>query len=500
MSEELFLAIDVGTGSVRSALLDTKGKILAIVSREHEQIVPQFGWAEQRPEDWWNGVASATRDVLGQVPDAARRVSAVAACGQMHGTVLVGDRGELVRETAPLWNDKRTIDYVTAFEAAHAPESYLEDCANPPTPAWPGFKLQWLRDHDQAAYRQAAAVLMPKDYVNLRLTGEIAMDRNDGGASFLMDPRTGQWSEKMVQLLGLDAGKLAPLRNPVEVLGSVGASAALETGLREGTPVLVGGADYPVALLGSGVCRPGIGSEVMGTSAIITAIARKPLLDPSVCNVGTVDGNWGAFMLLESGGDAMRWARRAFHEKQFSYEDIVAKAAEAPAGSDRLFFMPYLAGERLGDHRNARAQYFGIGAGHGLAHMHRAVLEGVAFAVKRHINILDRISGSPLQRVIASGGGAKTKLWMKIKASVYDIPILVPREPECGLVGCAIMAATATGRFSSVEQAADAYVSYDEEITPDPRWADVYRPMQGFFEKLYLHSQSLYNDLDRLPQ
>lgn len=500
MHQDLFLAIDVGTGSVRAALIDTKGKILGVCSREHEQIVPQFGWSEQRPQDWWQGVASAIRDVLDKVSGARTRIAAVAACGQMHGTVLVGDGGELVRDTVPLWNDKRTVDYVAAFEAAHAPASYLADCANPPTPAWPGFKLQWLRDNDPVAYSRTAAVFMPKDYINLRLTGEIAMDRNDGGASFLMDPRTGEWSQKMIALLDLDGSKLAPLRNPVEILGHVTAEAAVQTNLPEGTPVLVGGADYPVALLGSGVCRPGIGSEVMGTSAIITAIARQPLLDPSVCNVGTVEGNWGAFMLLESGGDAMRWARRAFHEKQFSYEEIVAKAGEAPAGSERLFFMPYLTGERLGDHRNARAQFFGIGAAHGLAHMHRAVLEGVAFAVKRHINILDRISGAPLQRIIASGGGAKTRLWMKIKASVYDLPILVPAEPECGLVGCAIMAATATGHFRTVEEAADAFVSYDEEIAPDPRWAEIYRPMQSFFEKLYEHSQSLYDDLDRLPQ
>lgn len=500
MSLDLFLAIDVGTGSVRAALVDAKGKILSIRAREHEQIVPQFGWSEQRPADWWTGVAAAIRDVLDTVPDARSRIVAVAACGQMHGTVLVDGNGELVRETAPLWNDKRTVDYVTAFEAAHAPDSYLADCANPPTPAWPGFKLQWLRDNDPQAYSRTAAVLMSKDYINLKLTGEIAMDRGDGGASFLMDPRTGEWSDKMIGLLGLNRDKLAPLRNPVEILGAVTAKAAQETGLREGTPVLVGGADYPVALLGSGVCRPGVGSEVMGTSAIITAIAAKPLLDPAVCNVGTVEGNWGAFMLLESGGDAMRWARRAFHDKQFSYEDIVAKAAEAPAGSDRLFFMPYLVGERLGEHRNARAQYFGIGAAHGLSHMHRAVLEGVAFATKRHINILDRISGAPLERVIASGGGAKTKLWMKIKASVYGIPILVPSEAECGLVGCAIMAASATGRFNSIEQAADTYVSYSEEITPDPQWVESYRPMQAFFEKLYIHSQSLYDDLDRLPQ
>lgn len=500
MAEDLFLVIDVGTGSVRAALIDLQGKIMTVASREHEQIVQRFGWSEQRPLDWWQGVVAAVREVVGHIPNAASRIAMVAACGQMHGTVLVDDDANLVRETAPLWNDKRTVDHVMAFEAAFAPDCYLADSANPPTPAWPGFKLQWLRDNDPAAYGRTTAVLMPKDYINLRLTGEIAMDRTDGGASFLMDPRTREWSPAMVDRLGLDRRKLAPLRDPLDILGEITAQAARETGLRQGTPVLVGAADYPAALLGSGVCRPGVGSEVMGTSAIVTAIADQPLLHSSVCNVGTVDGRWGAFMLLESGGDAMRWARRAFHERQFSYEDIVAKAAEAPAGSERLFFMPYLTGERLGDHRNARGQYFGIGAAHGLAHMHRAVLEGVAFGVKRHINILDRISGAPLERVIASGGGAKTALWMKIKASVYNIPILVPREPECGLIGCAIMAATASGRFSTVEAGADAYVSYGDEIAPDPRWAEIYAPMQAFFDRLYHHSQILYDELDRLPQ
>jgi xylulokinase len=500
LAGKLSLAIDVGTGSVRSALVDSRGKILVIAAREHEQIVPQFGWSEQRPGDWWQGVVATIREVLDKIPHARSNIDTIAACGQMHGTVLVDDAGKLVRDTAPLWNDKRTVGDVAAFEKLHRSESYLADSANPATPAWPGFKLQWLRDIDPDAYQRTAAVLMPKDYINLRLTGEIAMDRTDGGASFLMDPRTGEWSATMIGLLGLDRAKLAILRNPVEILGHVTAKAAIETGLREGTPVLVGAGDYPAALLGSGVCRPGIGSEVMGTSAIITAVADQPLLDAAVCNVGTVEGNWGAFMLLESGGDAMRWARRAFHEKQLSYSDIVARAEKAPPGSDRLFFVPYLAGERLGEHRNARAQYFGIGASHGLAHMHRAILEGVAFAVKRHINVLDAISGVPLERIIASGGGVKTKLWMRIKASVYNIPILVPAEAECGIIGCSIMAATATGRFANLEAAVDAHVSYVDEIEPDPHWSDIYKPMQIFFEKLYRHSQALYDDLDRLPR
>ena len=388
MPRDLTLSVDVGTGSVRAALVDGAGEILHIASREHDQIVPAFGWAEQRPEDWWNGVVHAIRATLAAVEGARDRIAAICACGQMHGTVLVDGAGNPTRDSVPLWNDKRTVDLVAAFERDNAPQSYLAESGNPPTPAWPGFKLAWLRDHDPAAYRAADAVIMPKDFINLRLTGEIAMDSGDASCSFLMNPASRAWSRSMIERLGIERALLPPIREPLEILGTVTAEAARETGLAEGTPVLVGGADYPVALLGSGATRPGIASDVTGTSCILTLIAEAPLLDPEICNVATVEGHWGPFVLLETGGDAMRWARRAFHENALGYEEIVARAAETPAGSDGLFFVPYLTGERLGAHRNARAQFFGIGAGHGLPHLHRAVMEGVAFAAARHLRIM----------------------------------------------------------------------------------------------------------------
>lgn len=500
MASPLILAIDVGTGSARAALVGADGTIVGIAAREHEQIVPQFGWAEQRPEDWWAGVVASIRTLLQQHPDAAARIAAVCACGQMHGTVLVDADGRLTRDTAPLWNDKRSLDIVRSFEAAHAPDSYLGDSGNPPTPAWPGFKLVWLRDNDPAAYASARYVIMPKDYINLRLTGEIAMDSGDASCSFLMDPAKRQWSEKMLALLGLDGGKLPPIREPLEVLGRVTAEAALATGLLAGTPVLVGGADYPAALLGSGTCRPGLVSDVTGTSCILTLIARAPLLDAEISNVATIEGNWGPFVLLESGGDAMRWARRAFHEKSLSYEEITAKAAAAPAGSDGLFFLPFLMGERLGAFRNARAQFFGLGAGHGLEHLHRAVLEGVALAGARHLHIMQQASGQKIERVIASGGGAKAGLWLKIKASIYGVPIVVPKEPECGVIGCAAMGFTALGHFSTLQHAVDALVRYTDEVKPDAAWAETYARMQPVFNRIYSNSQPLYADLDRLLQ
>lgn len=496
MAQDYYLCIDIGTGSVRAALVGLDGRIRFIAAYEHEQIVPRHGWSEQRPADWWTGTATVVRQAMDKLGELGGRIAMVAADGQMHGTVLLGDDGKPTRETAPLWNDKRTLDYVRDFEAKHPPQDYLQHSANPPTPAWPGFKLQWLRDNDAEAYARATAVLMPKDYINFRLTGQRAQDPTETGSSFLMDPGSRDWSPEMGRLLGVDIAKLPPIRPSTDILGKVTAEAARETGLAEGTPVICGGGDYPLSLLGSGVCRPGLGSDVTGTSCIITLIADKPLIDAEISNVGTAEGGWGAFVLLETGGDAMRWIRRALHAEKIPYPEIDRIAGEAPAGSDGLFFLPYLTGERFGAHRNARAQYFGLSAGHAAPHLHRAVLEGVAFAAGRHMRIMEKAAGVTLERIVASSGGAKSDLWLQIKASAWNLPLLVPEELECSTVGCAILAATANGQFSSVQQAAEAFVRYDREVQPNPQWVERYAAMQPFFDRLYRHSQSLYDDLD----
>ncbi|WP_118182503.1 xylulokinase [Paraburkholderia phosphatilytica] len=495
--ETSYLAIDVGTGSVRAALVDARGAIRGIAAREHEQIVPRYGWSEQRPADWWSGAAHAIREVLDSVPGAAANIAAICACGQMHGTVLIDADGQLTREAAPLWNDKRTLAHVDAFRAKHPPDAYLAHTANPATPAWPGFKLQWIKEHEPQAYERAATVFMPKDYVNFRLTGERACDWSDASTSFLMDPATRTWSQTMLDEMLLDGRKLAPIRAPLDVLGSVTKQAAAETGLLEGTPVLVGGADYPVSVLGSGVYAPGLASDITGTSSIITVIADTPMLHPEVSNLATCEGLWGRFMLLDSGGDAMRWARRAFHENTLSYDEVAQKAASAPVGAEGLFFLPYLTGERLGEHSNSRAQFFGITARHGLGHLHRAVLEGVAFGVRRHIGLIES-TGARMERLVAASGGAKASLWLEIKASMYRTPILVPKEVECGVIGCAILAATSHGQFARLGDAVDAFVHFEREIAPDPRASDVYDRMMPIFERLYTHSQRFYDDLDRL--
>ncbi|KPP86314.1 MAG: xylulokinase [Rhodobacteraceae bacterium HLUCCA08] len=497
MTRDLFLAIDVGTGSCRAALVDAAGRIHAIAHHEHDQIVPRHGWSEQRPAAWWDGTVASLRAVLERVPDATRRVAAICACGQMHGAVLVDADGRLTRETAPLWNDKRSVDQVAAFAATGAAPEALALTANAPAPAWPAFKLAWLIAHDPGAVARAAHLLMPKDWINLNLTGQVAQDRTEASLSFLMDWRRRDWSDRMLELTGLPRRLLPDLRDPSEILGAVTPAAAAQTGLPKGLPVLVGGGDYPMALLGSGALAPGTGSDVTGTSTILTLIRDAPVMAGGVSNVLSAAGAWGSFTLLDAGGDAVRWARRAFHDNALSYAEVDAAAAQSVPGANTLFFLPYLAGERFGAQPNSRAQFFGLTAAHGLPDLHRAVLEGVAFSVRQELDRLQGGHGRP-ERIIAASGGAKSALWLSIKAAMYRTPYRVAEEPESGVIGAGILMAVATGAAPDLATATARMVRLGPEITPDPVAADRYDAMMPVFSDLYRAAQAFYDRLDRL--
>jgi xylulokinase len=497
MNKDLLLAIDVGTGSVRAALITLTGETAAFSAREHDQIVPQFGWSEQRPASWWDGAVATVRTVLGKVDQGQHRVAAVAACGQMHGTVLIDDAGRLVLDRVPLWNDKRTREIVDEFQRTHDTDSMLRIVGNPPTVAFAAFKLMWIKRHEPKAYAAARTLLMPKDYINFRLTGKRAIDFPEASCNYLLDIRHRTWSEEIVRLTGLELGMLPPLKNASDVLGTVTKEAERETGLLEGTPVVVGAGDYPVTLLGSGVTQVGMGSDVTGTSTLITLMTEEPVLDSAITNVQGVAGGWGAFTILDAGGDAMRWARRAFHDNQYSYQRIVELAGEAPAGADRLIFLPYLNGERLAKQGNSRAQFVGLTSGHNAGHLHRAVMEGVAFASRRNIEIM-KSRGNQLDRLVAAGGGAKTRLWLEIKASIYGCPILTPSDPECGVLGCAMLAGVGAGIFDSIDDAVRRLVRYDVEILPDPSWSDRYQRMAAFFNRVYTQSESYWDEMEKL--
>jgi xylulokinase len=496
MKKDLLLAFDIGTGSVRAALVAQTGKILAFAAKELDQVIPQFGWSQQNPRIWWEGLVFSIRSVLERVAHSADRVAAVAGCGQMHGAVLIDGAGELVLEEVPLWNDKRTRQLVDRFVQERDTEALLPIVANPPTVAWPAFKLAWIKQNQPKAYDAARTVLMPKDYINFKLTGERRIDLCEASCSYMFDIDGRRWSEKVLGLLGLDPGKLPPVSPATELLGLVTKEAAQITGLRAGTPVAVGAGDFPVALLGSGVISPGLGCDITGTSTVITILAERPATEPGISSVQAIAGGWALFTILDTSGDAVRWARRAFnHQDTYSYDQIVSLAAEVPPGSDRLLFLPYLNGERLAQKPNSRAQFFGLNSRHSAAHLYRAVLEGVAFASKRNIDLM-KSGGYRLDRMVTAAGGARTRLWLEIKASIYDCPILVPGEPECGVLGCAMLAGVAIGLFSDLESIGSQLVRYESEITPNPAWSDRYKKMQSLFNDLYRSSEKFWDRLE----
>jgi xylulokinase len=338
----------------------------------------------------------------------------------------------------------------------------------------------WLARHNPAVLARATTLLMPKDYINLRLTGLRAMDWSEAGSSFLSNPATDSWSPEAAERLGLDRALLPPLVPAEAILGQITSHAASETGLPAGLPVLCGTGDYPCALLGSGVTRPGQVSDITGTSFLLTNLTEEPLLRPQIMNIAMTPCHWGAFAVVDAAGDAIRWASRALDRGQRDYAAMSAEAATVPAGAGGLIFLPYLTGERLGRGETSRAAFLGLTAAHTPAHLHRAVMEGVVLAMQgAYLPIRERL-GAPSQ-IIAAAGGARSDLWLQIKANVFDAPVIPTVEPESGLIGCACLGFGATGHFSTPVDASSALVRHREAILPNPAEVATYADLSARF-------------------
>jgi xylulokinase len=473
------LALDLGTGSARAALVDAAGRIRDLVSRPLTTHHPRHGWVEQEPAEWWTALSSAIAELVSR--NSERGLAGVCGCGHMHAPVLIDDTDRPTRPTAMLWNDKRATGTADALNARLAATGGHARFANPATSAWPGVKLAWLAEHDPGALEGVRALLMPKDYINFRLCGETAMDWTEAGSSFLMDPASRDWSTEQAAILDVDPAILAPLVSPWTQIGAIHGAAAKATGLPVGLPVFAGGGDYPIAIAGSGAIAPGAISDITGTSYLLTAIGDAPVIDPAVMNVMTVDGSWGAFAVVDAAGDAIRWARRMVADETTSFETLSRMAADVPPGAEGLIFLPYLTGERLGDGATSRASFVGLSAHHGPAHVMRAVMEGVALAM-RHASGPIWTGRDLTGPIIAAAGGRRSDLWLQIKASVFDLPIRPSAEPESGLMGCAAIAQSGLGHYADVTGAITAMTGFTEDVYPNASLRSVYDDLLPVFE------------------
>jgi len=461
------VGLDVGTTAVKALAVSDAGDVLARVEREYPLSAPRPGWSEQDPEDWVRAAESALAEL-------GTGAEGIGLSGQMHGLVCL-DAGGSVLRPAILWNDQRTAAQCAEIEERVGLERLIELTGNRALPGFTAPKLLWVREHEPDVYARIAHVLLPKDYVRLRLTGEYAMDVADASGTLLLDVGARRWSREVVDALELDAGWLPPLLESPQVAGSTAS----------GIPVAAGAGDQAAGALGVGVDRPGPLSVVLGTSGVVFAALPAFAHDATgsahaFCHA--VPGGWHAMGVMLSAAGSLAWLRDVLG---VPYDDLLAEAAQWPAGVEGALFAPYLSGERTPHpDPDVRAAFTGLSLRHDRGALVRAVLEGVAYGLRDSLELLRSMDVvAEVGRI--SGGGARSPLWTQIVASVLGVPLERTAVEEGAAYGAALLGGVAAGMFADVHEAVASCVHVRETVDPLPDWVDAYAEGYERFRDLY---------------
>ena len=492
---QYLLGIDIGTSGSKALLIDERGSLVASATFDYPMFTPRPLWAEQNPQDWWVATVSAIRKVLQDGGIKGEQVVGVGLTGQMHGLVLLDENGEVLRPCI-MWNDQRTGPQCAQLTDKIGEKTLLQWIANPVLPGFTAPKIVWVRENEPEVYARTAHVLLPKDYVRYRLTGEYATEVSDASGTALLDVRNRRWSIEMMGALEIPMEWLpACFESPV-LSTQISAWAAEETGLRAGTPVVGGGGDQAAQAVGSGVVRQGITSVTLGTSGVVFAALEGFLLEPegrlhAFCHA--VPGQWHQMGVMLSAAGSLRWFRDALGQEEIAqaessgadvYDILTQEADRAPAGSEGLVFLPYLSGERTPyADPDARGVFFGLTLRHGKEHMVRSVLEGVTYGLRDSLELM-RAMGLEITQVRASGGGARSALWRQILADVFDVEIVLTNVTEGAAFGAALLAGVGTGLYRDVAEACDTVIKLTDRVEPGPNRA-VYADYYPIYRELY---------------
>ena len=486
------LGIDVGTGGSRAVLIKESGDILATETVEHLPFAsPQTGWAEQDPADWWHASAAAIRGVLSATGIRPEEITGIGLSGQMHGSVLL-DQQDRVLRPALIWCDQRTERQCQNITSEIGASRLIELTCNPALTGFTLPKMLWVRDVEPRIWDRVRTILLPKDYVRFKLSGDKATDVADASGTLLLDVTRRKWSSEMLAYAGIDESVLPRVFESQEVTGQVSAAAASETGLKPGTPIVAGAGDQAAGAVGVGIVRPGSVSATIGTSGVVFAASNSPALDPkgrvhTFCHA--VPARWHVMGVTQGAGLSLRWFRDQFgtvgSRNLDAYEQLSAEAAGVPVGSDGLMWAPYLMGERTPHlDPNARAALVGLTAQHTRAHFVRAILEGVAFSLRDSFEIFKEMK-VPIDKVRVAGGGARSALWRQIQADIYKHDVETVQAEEGAAYGVALLAGVAGGVWPSVDDACDAVVKVRARVSPDDQ-------AMKLLDRQYVRYRSLY--------
>ncbi len=482
-----FLGIDVSTTGAKALLVDEQGQVVSSATTPLSLSTPQPLWSEQDPQEWWQGTANSIRQALAQAGATGEQVRAVGLTGQMHGLVLMDVQGRVLRP-AILWNDQRTAAECEEITQKLGFERLLHITGNKALTGFTAPKILWVRNHEPHIYAQAAHVLLPKDYVRYCLTGDYAVDKADGSGMILFDLQQRDFSQEVLDCLEIPREWMPRSYEGPEVTGVVTAAGAAETGLKPGTPVVAGGGDQAAQAVGVGAVTSGIVALTLGTSGVVFATTPGPFVEPggrlhAFCH--SVPGAWHFMGVMLSAAGSLQWYRDTL-APGVSFDDLLAPAAGIPAGSEGLFFLPYLTGERT-PHPDplARAGFIGLTVRHNQAHMTRAVLEGVAFGLRDSMELIRSAGLGAIDQVRVSGGGAKSPLWRQILANVMNAELVTVNTTEGAAFGAALLAGVGSGAWASVPEACQATIHTTASTAPQPAEVAVYQNAYPLYQGLY---------------
>lgn len=506
----VFLGIDIGTSGTKTLAMQEDGSILASATFEYPLSNPKPGWSEQDPSDWWDASVKSVRLVMKAGRLKASDIAGIGLSGQMHGSVFL-DKSHAVIRPALLWNDQRTAAECVEIERlAGGRRKLIGMVANPALTGFTAPKILWLRNHEPKNFDRTVQVLLPKDYVRFRLTGEFATEVSDASGTLLLDVVKRKWSQTLLNRLDLDATLLPTVFESEDVTGGLSESAAKLLGLKVGTPVVGGGGDQAAGAIGNGIVRKGVVSATMGTSGVVFAHSDDVQVDPdgrlhTFCHA--VRGKWHVMGCVLSAGGSLQWFRNQLCQQEMAdarkkkidpYELITQQAADTPAGSEGLFFLPYLTGERT-PHADpdARGCWIGLSLRHGKGHLARSVMEGATFAMRDSLEIA-RTMQIPVREIRLSGGGARSEFWRQLQADIYGHPVVTINAEEGPAYGVALLAAAGTGAYRDVVEACKATISVVTKTTPHAASRKTYNAAYPVYGQLYQSLKKDFKDIQQL--
>lgn len=478
------LGLDVSTTGAKALLIDERGAVVATHTTPLTLQQPQPLWSEQDPEAWWRGIVAAVRAVTTTHPD--KPIAGIGLTGQMHGLVMLDAAGRVLRP-AMLWNDQRTQPQCDEITRRVGFERLIELTGNRVLTGFTAPKILWVREHEPEVFAQTAHILLPKDYIRYRLTGEYASEMSDAAGTSLLDVAHRTWSQEVVSALDIPMAWLPTLHEGTQISGAVHAAAAHETGLVVGTPVVSGGGDQAAGAVGVGAVEPNVISLVVGTSGVVFAPLDHYAYQPegrlhAFCHA--LPETWHFMGVMLSAAGSLQWYRDTL-APDTAFDVLMDEAAAVSAGSEGLRFLPYLTGERT-PHPDplARGGFIGLTARHTRAHLTRAVLEGVAFGLRDCFELI-RAAGIPADAVARiSGGGSRSALWRQIIADVIGLPLVSVNTSEGAALGAALLASVGVGLYPDASTACAACITSTGETLPSAQ-AEAYHTPYAEYQALY---------------